>query len=136
MEKVVVATGNYPLSNEDMYEVNRYLGRGWSVKSVTTQNTKDHMTVIFVLEREGTPSLTGTYRSNPGWNGDTDYLALDENGAYVASFYGGGRGLWKVEGNSVVLIPDDKSPICKYEIGNDGMSIVIGGRVFSLQTKN
>lgn len=36
MEKVVVATGNYPLGSEDMCEVNRYLALGWSVKSVTT----------------------------------------------------------------------------------------------------
>ena len=136
MEKVVVATGNYPLSSEDMCEVNRYLARGWSVKSVTTQNTKDHMTVIFVLERELAMSFAGTYRSNPLWNGDTDYLTLDENGAYVGSFYGGVRGMWKADGNTIVLTPSDGTPACKYDVGDDGMSLVIGGRVFSLQMKN
>ena len=51
MEKVIVVTGVYPLDSSDMWEVNNELEMGWKVKSVTTQNTKNNMTVIFVLEK-------------------------------------------------------------------------------------
>lgn len=132
MEKVVVATGQYPLSNDDMREVNQYLAGGWSVKSVTPQNTKDHMTVIFVLERERSTSLAGTYNSNPMWNGRRDYLTLNENGTYTGSFYGGVEGTWKAEGDTLILSTHDGRPDQKYTISHDRMSVEIGGRLFSV----
>ena len=128
MEKVVVATGNYPLSNEDMYEVNQYLARGWVVKSVTTQNTKDHMTVIFVLEGDLMLGMAGMYKSQTGgWR--NDYLTLKENGTYDSSF--GTKGIWKIEGESVILVPDNGWLPTTCSIRADGECVVIGDKVFN-----
>lgn len=53
MERVVIIGKNFHcLSNEESVEVNRYLECGWTIKDIKTVNTKDHMSVIFVLEKK------------------------------------------------------------------------------------
>ena len=64
MEKVIVATGNYPLNTDDMREVHAYLAKGWSVKSVTVQNSKNHMTAIYVLEIGAGQGIAGIYSAS------------------------------------------------------------------------
>lgn len=123
MEKVVVATGNYPLGSEDMCEVNRYLALGWSVKSVTTQNTKDHMTVIFVLEGDMIMEMVGMYRSQSG-----DYLTLRENGTYHSTF--GTKGTWRIDCETIILIPDNGWLPTTCSIREGGEIIVVGGKAF------
>lgn len=52
MEKMVVVNGLYSLDEIDVEEVNEYLETGWSVKSVTTAVSEEHLTAIFVLENK------------------------------------------------------------------------------------
>ena len=134
MEKVIVATGEYPLKTSDMFEVNSYLAKGWSVKSVTVQNSKSHMTAIYVLEIGAGEGVAGTYSANALWNGQIDQLVLNvdstyklSNGLYVET------GTWEQIGNNVMIMPDGKSSgeqrtIC---LSEDGMGFFIGGRFFS-----
>ena len=134
MEKVIVATGNYPLNTDDMREVNAYLARGWSVKSVTVQNSKNHMTAIYVLEIGVGEGIVGTYSANALWDGQVDQLVLCNDKTYklTTGLYNE-VGKWEQIGNNVVITPDCDSAaeprtICLRE---DGMGFFIGGRFFS-----
>lgn len=134
MEKVVVATGNYPLNTDDMREVNSYLARGWSVKSVTVQNSKNHMTAIYVLEIGDEDGVAGTYSANALWGGQADQLVLNKDKTYTLSdgLYSE-TGKWEQIGFNVVVTPAGKSvaeqrTLCRSE---DGVGFFIGGRFFS-----
>ena len=52
MEKVVVCHSSSWLSNYDFEEVNEYLEKGWTVKSVTMTAGKEYTHAVFVLERD------------------------------------------------------------------------------------
>lgn len=52
MEKVVIISSSWEISSDHAEEVNKYLDKGWSVKTVHTAATEGHMTAIFVLEKE------------------------------------------------------------------------------------
>ena len=49
MEKVVILHGHDYIYDED--DINEYLEKGWTVKSVSTVATKEYVTAIFVLEK-------------------------------------------------------------------------------------
>ena len=133
MEKVIVATGNYPLNTDDMCEVNAYLARGWSVKSVTIQNSKNYMTAIYVLEIGAGEGIAGIYSANALWDGQIDQFVLNNDKTYKLStgLYTE-AGKWEQIGNNVVVTPDcgssaEKRTIC---LSEDGMGFYIGGRFF------
>ena len=134
MEKVVVATGNYPLNTGDMCEVNSYLARGWTVKSVTIQNSKNHMTAIYVLEIGEENGVAGTYSANILWEGQVDQLILNKDKTYTLSdgLYTE-TGKWEQIGFNVVVTPDNKSGASKRTLcrSEDGLGFFIGGRFFS-----
>lgn len=133
MEKVVVATGNYPLSTEDMREVNSYLSRGWSVKSVTVQNSKNHMTAIYVLENDDREEVAGTYVATALWDGCNDKVVLKKNMTYELTIgLHKEIGKWEQVGDNILITPDGKSSveqriICMCE---DKTGFFIGGRFF------
>ena len=134
MEKVIVATGNYPLSTDDMREVNSYLARGWSVKSVTVQNSKNHMTAIYVLEIAAGDGIAGTYSAYSLWGGPADFFILNKDNTYKLSnglYTETGR--WQQIGSNVSLMPDENSSADNRTISlsDDGMGFYIGGRFFS-----
>ena len=57
MEKVIVAQGFEELRNYDLKEVNEYLERGWTVKSVTMHHMRhsegfNAVNAVFVLENK------------------------------------------------------------------------------------
>lgn len=136
MEQIVVVTGHYPLSNNDMWEVNNYLANGWTVKSVTPQNTKDYMTVIFVLEKGlGTPCniYAGKYESKPLHSNVTDYIILNTNGTFTWSLYGGGEGHWTSNGDTLTIMPNNCAPPinCNYYANECGNIIIVNGRSFT-----
>ena len=134
MERIVVATGAYPLSNRDMVEVNNYLSQGWTVKSVTPQNTKDHMTVIFVLENHNDLNYlpyAGKYESSPLLYGNQDYIELCSNGTFTWSLYGGSKGTWLPNDHSIVFTPSDDLPPFTFPYSEYDNSINVNGRTFT-----
>ena len=52
MEKVVIISGHSRIYGKEADEVNEYLDKGWTVKTVNMAATNDGTTVIFVLEKE------------------------------------------------------------------------------------
>ena len=52
MEKVVIIHNGYYLRQEDAEPVNKLLQKGWTVKSVTTQDEGESITAIFVLKKD------------------------------------------------------------------------------------
>ena len=52
MEKVVIIGSYNDISSYKAEEVNKYLDKGWTVKTIHTAVTKDHTTAIFVLEKK------------------------------------------------------------------------------------
>ena len=52
MEKVVIIGSVDEISSYKAEEVNKYLDKGWTVKTIHTAVTKDHTTAIFVLEKK------------------------------------------------------------------------------------
>ena len=138
MERIVVATGNYPLCNNDMREVNNYLANGWTVKSVTPQNTKDHMTVIFVLESpQGTIKnnhpFAGKYKTNPLVDYRIDYIQLDPNGTFEWSIHGGGTGNWTSIDNTITLVPNNSNSTYTFNMDacEGNYCIIVHGRCFT-----
>ena len=52
MEKVVIMYGVGNISDYQADEVNEYLDKGWTVKSVNMAATKEYTTAIFVIEKK------------------------------------------------------------------------------------
>ena len=52
MEKVVIVGSIGNLHSYDAKDVNEYLDKGWTVKSIHTTTNKEYMTAIFVLEKK------------------------------------------------------------------------------------
>ena len=52
MEKVVIIGSLDNISSYQAEEVNKYLDKGWTVKTIHTAATKDYTTAIFVLEKK------------------------------------------------------------------------------------
>ena len=134
MEKVIVATGNYPLNTDDMREVNAYLAKGWNVKSVTVQNSKNHMTAIYVLEIGAGQGIAGIYSASTLSDGQIDQFILSNDKTYKLStgLYSE-TGIWEQIGNNVVVTPDCSSTAEQrtFCLSEDGMGFFIGGRFFS-----
>ena len=52
MEKVVIIYGDEKIYDYKADDVNKYLDKGWTVKSVNIAATKEGTTAIFVLEKK------------------------------------------------------------------------------------
>ena len=50
MEQVLVLNGSW-LGSRDESEINRWLEKGWTVKSVTSGATEAYVTFVIVLEK-------------------------------------------------------------------------------------
>ena len=131
MEKVVVVTGEHPLSTTDMQEINDYLSRGWFVKSTTTHSNKSQMTVIFVIEKAFSSDFTGTYESNPLLDGRIDCITFEKDGRCSWSFCGGDSGIWKKVDGTILVTPTVTTPFkCEFCLEKKE-SLRIFGRIFS-----
>ena len=52
MEKVVIIGSVGDISSYKAKEVNEYLDKGWTVKTIHTVGTNEYTTAIFVLEKK------------------------------------------------------------------------------------